>query len=456
MKVTLEKIITDLNPFDIFSVFKDEKDTIFLDSGREFDKLGRYSFIGINPFITIKDDAGVVTINGKKVQGDIFSNLKIILDKYKLENSTEMPFIAGGIGYLSYDLARELEVLPTSAIEDIIIPQVYYNFYDNLIIFDNLKKEVFISSLGILKGTKESIEAIRTKIDDCKVVKYNAVTDKIRFEKFNSNYTHAEYIKAVDKVKNYIKTGDIYITNLTQRYECDFIGDNYELYKDLRHINPEPFSAYMNLDGFAIASSSPERFLKISNRKIETRPIKGTRPRGINKEEDILLAEELKNSEKDKSELLMIVDLERNDLSKVCKPNSVKVTELFKVETYPTVHHLVSTIIGEIKEEYDAIHCIKACFPGGSITGAPKIRSMEVIEELEDLRRGLYTGCIGYLGFDGTVDLNIVIRTIFIKEQKAYFGVGGGITIESESQFEYEETLHKAKALMRVLSNGED
>ena len=290
---------------------------------------------------------------------------------------------------------------------------------------------MFISSLGILKGTKESIEAIRTKIDDCKVVKYNAVTDKIRFEKFNSNYTHAEYIKAVDKVKNYIKTGDIYITNLTQRYECDFIGDNYELYKDLRHINPEPFSAYMNLNGFAIASSSPERFLKISNRKIETRPIKGTRPRGINKEEDILLAEELKNSEKDKSELLMIVDLERNDLSKVCKPNSVKVTELFKVETYPTVHHLVSTIIGEIKEEYDAIHCIKACFPGGSITGAPKIRSMEVIEELEDLRRGLYTGCIGYLGFDGTVDLNIVIRTIFIKEQKAYFGVGGGITIES-------------------------
>ncbi len=187
------------------------------------------------------------------------------------------------------------------------------------------------------------------------------------------------------------------------------------------------------------------------NNKVETRPIKGTRPRGKDKLEDEKNKKELLNSEKDKSELLMIVDLERNDLSKVCKPFSVKVTELFKLEEYATVFHLVSTVIGELKENVSSVKCIRECFPGGSITGAPKIRSMEIIEELEGLRRGIYTGAIGYFDLRGNCDFNIVIRTILAKDNKAYFGVGGGITIESEEEMEYEETLDKAKALMRVL-----
>jgi para-aminobenzoate synthetase component 1 len=223
------------------------------------------------------------------------------------------------------------------------------------------------------------------------------------------------------------------------------------VYKDLRHINPAPFAAFMNIEDFSIVSSSPERFLEIKNNIVQTRPIKGTRSRGKNKEEDLINRQELIDSEKDKSELLMIVDLERNDLSKVCKPYSVKVTELFKLEEYSTVFHLVSTVVGELKDKYTAVDCIKACFPGGSITGAPKVRSMEVIEELEPTRRSIYTGCIGYLGFDGNADLNIVIRTILIKEGQAYLGVGGGITWESEKEAEYQETLDKAKALMRVL-----
>ena len=209
---------------------------------------------------------------------------------------------------------------------------------------------------------------------------------------------------------------------------------------------------HIHLLARSIISSSPERFLSIRNGIVETRPIKGTRPRGYTFDEDEKNKKELLNSEKDKSELLMIVDLERNDLSKVCTPNSVKVTELFKLEEYSTVFHLVSTVIGEIKDEYNCIDCIKACFPGGSITGAPKIRSMEIIEELEGIRRNIYTGAIGYIGFDESVDLNIVIRTILMKENKAYFGVGGGITWESNSAYEYEETLDKAKALMEALS----
>ncbi|MBC8060142.1 MAG: aminodeoxychorismate synthase component I [Clostridiaceae bacterium] len=456
MKVNLEEIATNLEPFDIYSIFKDENNTAFLDSGRDYQGIGRYSFIGVNPFLTIKEEARIVLINGVKVKEDIFNNLKAILKKYKIENNTEIPFIAGGIGYLSYDLVRELEEIPANAETDVLIPQVYYNFYDNLIIIDNLKKETFISAMGILKDSFTSIEKIKAKIENGKKVKYKSVTEAVKMEKFSSNLSKDKYLKAVEKVIDYIKAGDIYIMNLTQRFKCDFEGDSHELYSDLRQVNPAPFSAYMKLDGFEIACSSPERFLKIAEKKVETRPIKGTRPRGLDQEQDRLLKEELINSEKDKSELLMIVDLERNDLSKVCKPNSVKVTELFKIETYATVHHLVANVTGMIKDEYDVIDCIKACFPGGSITGAPKIRSMEIIEEIEGLRRNLYTGCIGYLGFDESVDLNILIRTIHLKQGKAYFGVGGGITCESEPEFEYEETLHKGKALMRVLSNGVD
>ena len=238
---------------------------------------------------------------------------------------------------------------------------------------------------------------------------------------------------------------------MTQRFYTESTEDSFEIYKKLRSINKAPFSAYMNFNDFQIISSSPERFLEVNNRKVVTRPIKGTRPRGQTKEEDIKNSLELLNSEKDKAELLMVVDLERNDLSKVCKHHSVKVTELFKLETYATVFHLVSTVEGELKDEVSAIKCIKECFPGGSITGTPKIRAMEIIEELEALKRNIYTGSIGYFDFRGNADFNIAIRTIIKKDNKAYFGVGGGITYDSNEEDEYNETLDKAKALMRVL-----
>ena len=238
---------------------------------------------------------------------------------------------------------------------------------------------------------------------------------------------------------------------MTRHIWCENFDDSFSIYKKLRKINKAPFSAYMNFDDFQIISSSPERFISIKDKKVVTSPIKGTTPRGKDKEDDDFYRNKLINSEKDKSELLMVVDLERNDLSKVCKPHSVRVTELFKIEEYATVFHLVSTVVGELDYNIDSVKCIKECFPGGSITGTPKIRTMEVISEVEKIDRNIYTGSIGYLDLRGNCDFNIIIRTILKKDNKAYFGVGGGITIESNEEDEWYETIDKAKALMKVL-----
>ncbi|MBI6875475.1 aminodeoxychorismate synthase component I [Clostridium aciditolerans] len=449
MQVLVEEIKTELDAFDIYSLFKEDKTASILDSAMAYKNLGRYSVVGLNPFTTFKYEEKICTINGEKVSGEPFEELKKLINIYKVENNTELPYIAGAIGYFSYDLGRTIEKFPIMALEEVKIPDCYFYFYDNAIVVDNLEKKTYITGLGILKSSENSVGEIRNRILKGNRVKYDEL-NKSNTE-FTSNFGKDEYIDTVEKVRQYIRTGDIYITNLTQRFCCDTTKDPYEVYKNLRHINPAPFAAFMNIEDFSIVSSSPERFLEIKSNIVETRPIKGTRPRGKNCEEDLKNKMELINSEKDKSELLMIVDLERNDLSKVCKPFSVKVTELFKLEEYSTVFHLVSTVVGELRDEYTAVDCLKACFPGGSITGAPKVRAMEVIEELEPTRRNIYTGCIGYFGFDGNADFNIVIRTILMKDKKAYLGVGGGITWESLKEDEYQETLDKAKALMRVL-----
>ncbi|WP_061995109.1 aminodeoxychorismate synthase component I [Clostridium sp. ATCC 25772] len=453
MDFKLKKITTDLNSFEIFNIFKDFKEVIFLESQRDFSTMGRYCFIGINPYKTFRYKNGVCTVNGEDIKEDCFLYLDKIFKANKFENNSDLPFIAGGIGYFSYDLGKDIEDLPNKSIEDVVIPNCYFNFYDNIIIYDNVTKSCHVTALGKLKDSDCSIVDIENLIKRGHKLESEDYSNlKYKIDEFKSNFERDEYINAVSKVRSYIESGDIYITNLTQRYEKETLKKPFDIYKTLRTINPAPFAAYMNLDGFDIVSSSPERFLKVYNNVVETRPIKGTRPRGENKEDDLKFKNELINSEKDKSELLMIVDLERNDLSKVCSAGSVKVTELFKLEEYSTVFHLVSTVVGDIKEKYSSIDLIKAAFPGGSITGAPKIRSMEIIDEIEKVNRNIYTGAIGYIGFDGNVDLNIVIRTILLKDNKAYFGVGGGITYESEEVMEYDETLDKAKALMKALS----
>lgn len=453
MKVFIEELTTGLDAFDIYSIFKEDKTVTFLDSSMAVDQLGRYSIIGLNPFTTFKFEDNSCYIDEKRVGGNPLELLKKMVSSYRVDNETDLPYVAGAIGFFSYDFGRTLEVIPSYSEEDVNTPDCYFYFYDNAIIVDSLEKKTYLTALGLLTDKEKSMNILKAMISGGarQAFEEPVVCDV----EFSSNLSRDEYLDSVEKVRAYIRSGDVYITNLTQRFHCKTQKEPYQVYSHLRRINPAPFAAFMHFEGFSMISSSPERFLKVQNNLVETRPIKGTRPRGRNELEDAMNRQELLDSEKDRSELLMIVDLERNDLSRVCKKHTVKVTELFRLEEYSTVFHLVSTVIGELKDGYSAIDCIQACFPGGSITGAPKVRSMEVIEELEPTRRSIYTGCLGYLGFDGNADFNIVIRTILMKDGAAYFGVGGGITWESEKYAEYDETLDKARALMTVLRGGE-
>jgi len=454
----IKSIDTNLNSFELFSLVKDEPYSFFLDSAIDPKKLGRYSFIGYNPFLIFKSKNSKIDIhkdgNTTTFYGDPLEKLREILSFYKMDYQTELPFIGGAVGYLGYDLCHHIENLPRRAIDDVEIPDCYFGIYDGIIIIDHLKDQVYIAALGIESPEEEIIQDIRNRI---KVGEEKGTTLQVTIKNksinLKSNFEIEDYIKTVNKIKDYIKSGDVYQVNMTQRYECDLEITPFELYEKLRGINPAPFASYIDIGEVQIVSSSPERFIRIKNRIIETRPIKGTRPRGKTPEEDVKNREELLSSEKDKAELLMIVDLERNDLGRVSQTGTVKVTELFCLEEYSTVYHLVSTVVGKLKDDYDVIDCIKATFPGGSITGAPKIRSMEIIDELEPTQRNIYTGSIGYIGLNGNTDLNIVIRTIVCKDAKAYFQVGGGIVWDSDAKLEYEETLHKAKALIRALES---
>ncbi|WP_291741285.1 aminodeoxychorismate synthase component I [Clostridium sp.] len=438
---------SNLNVFEIYNLFKDKSNTILLDSSKEDKKLSKYSFIGINPFLKFEVKNETTYINGNIIEGDAFNILENLINEYKNDIEDTIPFLSGAIGYISYDTGRLLESLPNTATEDFSIPDMRFIFYKNIIIFDLINNKKYITDLD---GDIENIHNILKVIDNGE-----KIADEIVYEKseniFYSNFVKEDYKKAVAKLKDYIVSGDVYIANMTQRFWCYNDDESFNIYKKLRSINKAPFSAYLNFDDFQIISSSPERFVQVINNKAYTRPIKGTRPRGNNKKEDEVNKLELINSEKDKAELLMVVDLERNDFSKVCKPHTVKVTENFKLEEYATVFHLVSTVEGELKNNVSSVRCIKECFPGGSITGTPKIRAMEIIEELEKVKRNIYTGSIGYFDFRGNCDFNIVIRTIVKKDNKAYFGVGGGITYDSIEEDEYNETLDKARALMRVL-----
>ena len=442
----IKEINTKLNSFEIYTIFRNEDNSFILDSAMDPKKLGRYSFIGFNPFKIIKY---------KNTKENPLDNLRNELNKYKVENNTHLPFIGGAVGYLSYDLGNYIEHLPRTAKDDTNVYDLYFGLYNLVIVIDHLENKTYIATpnLNIEKEEKLIVD-IENKIKKAEI---NGI-EEICYEeknvepiKLNSNFTKASFENSVRKVQDYIRQGDIYQANLTQRFNGKTTLSSYELYRDLRKVSPAPFGALLNFEHSKILSNSPERFIKCIDNKVETRPIKGTRPRGKTIEEDLRLQEELRNSEKDRAELLMIVDLERNDIGRVSKIGSVKVPELFVIEPYANVNHLVATVEGRLKDNLDCIDVIKATFPGGSITGAPKIRAMEIIDELEPTQRNVYTGSIGYIGFNGDMDLNIAIRTIIKQGENVYFQVGGGMTWDSNPEDEYQETLDKAKSIMKAL-----
>jgi para-aminobenzoate synthetase component 1 len=448
-----------------FEAFAPRPFSFFLDSGMDPRKLGRYSFMGNDPFLVMRSRGEEITLikegEEEKRRGNPFDVLGELLEKYKLDGREyPVPFTGGAVGYFSYDLCHFIERLPRTAVDDLELPECYLGFYDGIVACDHLSNKTYLIATGFpeVDDGKRRRRA-EARLDELRNMILLAppplkMTESVFAEgiTLKANFSHEGYLEAVARAREYICAGDIFQVNLSQRFEADIPVPPYELYKRLRGINPAPFANYFNFEGVTIAGASPERFLKVRGDQVETRPIKGTKPRGKTPEEDKALAESLLASKKDRAENIMIVDLERNDIGRVCRYGTVKVTELAILETYPTVFHLTSTVEGKLKEGKDRIDLLKATFPGGSITGAPKVRAMEIIDELEPTCRSVYTGSLGYLGCDGGMDLDIVIRTMIIKDNRAYFQLGGAIVYDSEPEAEFQETLDKGKALIQALN----
>jgi para-aminobenzoate synthetase component 1 len=447
----------------IFSVLKDRRYPFFLDGACRHEDLGRFSFLGCDPFLVFKSKRDTITLEWHRgrtenFKSDPFIALRNILKRYKLDPVAGISLTSGAVGYFAYDLKDFLEKLPDKAVDDIGLPECIMGFYDVVIVRDNLEKKTYVASSGFPE-TEEAKNLIRQKarLKYVKNMISSALAEKVGCEPsigrtdLSSNFSRAEYAGAISRAKRYIKEGDIYQVNLSQRFSAKIDIKPSELYLRLREISPAPMSAYLDFKDAIILSSSPERFLLKRSDYIETRPIKGTRPRGKDEFEDAILEKELITSAKDHAEHIMIVDLERNDLGRICEYGSVRPVKSFISEKYANVFHLVSIVAGRLKKGMDAIDCLAATFPGGSITGAPKIRAMEIIEELEGVKRSVYTGAIGYISFDGNMDTSIAIRTFVVKNGEAFFQAGGGIVADSIADDEYEETLDKAEGLMKTL-----
>ena len=450
---------------EIFDEVAHRPYSCFLDSSLSMPGFGDHSFIGFDPYMVLTTkghDAVFLKRGGDETvrRMNPFDALGTALKSRRLPAEARPPglppFICGGIGYLSYELGRVIEKLPGTAADDLGLPELAFCFFDRVIACDHTtgEKTLFVT-VPVGEDPEplvaDSLSLVRPGASDGATDGPPQAEPGTPLE-FDSGFTRAEYIEAVRRVKEYILAGDIYQANLSQRFSSPLVEPAWQLYRRLRRLNSAPFSAYLNFGGFAVASSSPERFLKVTGRRVETRPIKGTRPRSADRAEDARLADELLSSNKDRAELSMIVDLERNDIGRVCEYGSVEVAEHAVLESYATVHHLVSTVVGNLHEGRDMIDLLRATFPGGSITGAPKIRAMEIIDELEPTERSVYTGGIGYLGFDGNHDINVAIRTMIISSGRVLFQVGGGIVADSEPEAEFQETLDKGKAMFESIT----
>jgi para-aminobenzoate synthetase component 1 len=440
-----------------FASFCKEPYAVFLDSA-DYEILegatNRYSYILIEPFeIYIQQDMNL----------NPFVILKEKLSTFQLKLIPDLPPFQGGVaGFFSYDLCHPLDGILCDK-KDFDFPQVGVGFYDVVISFDHLKQKAWVISSGLPEENLiEREKKAKQRLNDILKRLCIASEDKIS-EGFNktipqeaikASFKKEEYCELIKTVINYIREGDIFQANISQRFMVHLKNQltPYQLYCKLRAINPAPFSAYLNFKELVIASASPERFIKLDEKTVEARPVKGTRPRGKDNKEDKMYAQALMQSEKDRCENVMIVDLMRNDLARACEDHSVKVSKLCGLESFRSVHHLVSVVNATLKHDLHATDLLKSTFPGGSVTGAPKIRAMQIIDELERNNRGPYCGSIGFIGFDGSMDTSITIRTFVIKDEIVTYQVGGAIVYDSNPEEEYLETLHKAKLLTQALT----
>ena len=437
----------------LFAHFAAEPWSILLDSGYPSINCGRYDIIAARPYITIKtfaDQTEIVHSDGKPIytDADPFTTLEKLLGAVEKKPSV-VPFAGGALGYFGYDLGRKIEKLPKLAQHDIAMPDMAIGIYDWAIVTDHQQRRTWLASYGKTQQTLDQWQDLKELLSDRTTIQQPMQPFSVTSQP-KSNMDKQDYAHAFNAIKRYLKQGDCYQVNLAQRFSINYSGDLWSAYRQLRRLSPAPYSSFFRIPEGTVLSTSPERFLHIEQGNVQSKPIKGTRPRASTPYADMALRDELLNSEKDRTENLMIVDLIRNDLSKMCQYGSVTVPKLYNCESFATVHHLVSTINGKLDAKHHPLQLLRNCFPGGSITGAPKIRAMEIIEQLEPHRRSIYCGSIAYIGFDRKIDSNIAIRTLVQHQDQMYYWAGGGIVIESKLDAEYQECFDKAAALFAL------
>lgn len=467
------EILADMDtPVSAFRKIDDGRYSFLLESVEGGEKWARYSFLGSRPEVVVLCRGREVEIirRGKKeihtFDRDPLDAIKAVLSAYRPVPDQELPrFYGGGVGFLGYDVVRFFERLPERPKPGIDVPDMFFMITDTLVIFDNVTHRIKVVSNAHVNGNsvgaayKEAADKIEAIIQKLRKGGRGRKADvgriKSRSTPLKSNFTQSQYEQAVLRAKEYIKAGDIFQVVPSQRFETSIKTDPFEIYRALRLINPSPYMYFLRCGDATVVGASPEVMVRLEGERIELRPIAGTRKRGATEEEDRALEQELLSDPKERAEHIMLVDLGRNDVGRVSRPGSVHVSELMVIERYSHVMHIVSNVRGSLAQGKDAYDVIRACFPAGTVSGAPKIRAMEIIDELEPTRRGPYAGAVGYFGFSGNMDTCITIRTLIIKDGKAYIQAGGGVVADSDPAAEYQETVNKAKAMLRAVEMAE-
>ncbi len=463
--ISYEMIADTETPVSAFMKLDSGGEAFLLESVEAGERWGRYSFIGVEPRAIIRGKNGAVEIieaEGVRVEyQDPFTVIRDYMKRFRPAVSEDMPrFFGGAIGYLSYDMVRYIEELPDRAEKDIDIHDFSFMITDTLVVFDNVDHTVKIICNAFIEDDREPEEVYRESVE-----KINGIVRRLkegtveREEKrgqqkmapVSSNIEKDDFMEAVEKVKEYIRAGDVIQTVISQRFETDRMASSFDIYRALRITNPSPYMFFLRASEVELAGSSPEILVRVEDDRVAVRPIAGTRRRGRDEEEDRMLEEELLSDPKERAEHVMLVDLGRNDVGRVSEAGTVRVNEFMVVERYSQVMHIVSNVDGRLKEGVDSIDALKACFPAGTLTGAPKIRAMEIIEEIEPHKRGVYGGAVGYIGFQGNMDMCITIRTVLVKDDAVYVQAGAGVVADSVPEKEYEETVNKAKAVLKAV-----
>lgn len=480
-----KEILADMEtPVSAYLKICDSDFAFLLESVEGGENLGRYSFLGSDPSLVFKSKGQNIELiyncseqESYIADGKPLYELRKILERFKPVLDPNLPpFFGGAVGYASYDIVRTMENLPDIKADDMNLPDCFFMITDNIIIFDRVKHKMTIvynahvrdadaektyenaiHQIEILhqklKRTVPLEKKLGTLLDDESSVKHDGAAKKLSMR---SNFSKSEYENAVKAAKEYILAGDIFQVVLSQRFDTEITCDSFDIYRALRTINPSPYMYYLKFGGLNIIGSSPEILVQLKDGRVRVRPIAGTRRRGRTKEEDTALEQELLADPKERAEHIMLVDLGRNDVGRVAEYGTVKVDELMTVEKYSHVMHIVSNVVGDLKKCHDAFDVIEACFPAGTVSGAPKVRAMEIIEELESCRRGPYAGAVGYFSFSGNMDTCITIRTLVVKDDTAYLQAGAGIVADSVPESEYQETINKAMGIFKAIEMAEE